>query len=433
MSAAAISRSPVPTLVPEEPPKRAKKDEVEEKGQHREPESLPYDPAPLCGAIYLELLDGRQPRLAADQIVRNFPDILLSLAGLSPQQVVDLVKHHIALSEYERNQQRNILTTVLILYSTSLVNSSIGEGAKRLERSELSARPDRGEKSELRVMLELSEKPHAAALIRKAREVLHARVQPDMQGLQGQIGVINQATDAVNTFLNLFFYHAPSNRERFENLFTYSNQFPNCGRLFPRLMQNLNICQHEYGELVALRRELHAQTMDLQARIGDLQAPRVQKLPESREQMLEHQTVLLWEAGAELLEEGLKNVFLDKRKYRAYIPDPFRDAINTASRPQEFRAFNFNTLLANRIDRFPPKFVCAVWDHYRGEKSRIIDISDLMRHIIGSLPEPFFKQLEADLKTSEDKKKTLITALHQYFRAEFRGRSFTLTALKAWL
>lgn len=433
MCAAAISRSPVPPLVPGVPPKRAKKDEVEEKGEHREQESLAYDPALLCGTIYLELLDGIQPRQAADQIVRLSPEILFELSAQEPQNLVKAVKDHIAISEYSKEQHRNILSAVLILYSTSLMNSSFGENAKSLERSEVRARRNQGGKSELCLMLERSEKPHAAALIREANTILGAQIPPTIEGMKGKITAINKIIDAINHFQNLFYYHIPSNRARFENIFAYSNLFPNCQRLFPLLMQNLSILQQEKSELLDLRRALHEQTLALQEQVSALHAPRFQKLPEPREQLLEHQAVLLWEAGAELLEGGLKNVFLDKRKYKTYIPDPFRVAINEASRTHEFGQLTFNNLLANRIGRLPPKFVSDVWDRFRGERSRIVDISDLMRHIIGRLSDPAFKQLETDLKTSEDKKKTVLTALGQYFNGEFRGRSFTLIALKDWL
>jgi hypothetical protein len=429
MAAAAVSSSNVGArIIPTDDAVKRRKgaEQTEEKMSVCQPESeLLFDPGPLCGSIYLELLDGNKPAIAANQIVRAFPEILFSLSVLEKSQILAIIQEHLNLSQYDSGYERDIKATVLILFSTSLMNSSIGESAKVLEKGLESVRgqvPD---------FLKRSDKGNAAALIKRAREISGSPVAADVPSIQAQLTAINRITDEINHFLSLFFYGGSPQRAKFENIYSYSDQFPNCKRCFNRFMQNLDICKHEEAELISLRSKMHQQTLALLAQMRELQAPQVQRLSDDREKMLEHQAVLLWNSGTKLLEQGIKTIFFEKWKHKTFIPDDFAAAVRKASQPQEFRRYTFNDLVKYKIDKLPAQFVSNVWDYYL-KSSRIVDIADLMRIVIARLPEATFKKLEADLKTSENKEKTVLDALNEYFATQWGG-SFTLIALKNWL
>lgn len=416
MALPAVAAAAPPSLPLDANRKRKPEDDpVEEKEliSSNSKEEVAFDPGPLCGAISLELSDGHTPRSAAEQILGQHPDFPLTLVHLDKEQLVTWVQNHFLISQYPEKQHKEILTTVLILYSTSLINSSIGESAKKLAR-------------DLPGMVSFTDKASVTAMIKRAKEVLALR--DDQRSLES----VGRLTEHINHYLNLFFYHDSVNRRRFENVYTYSDQFPTCRRYFPLLVQNLEICRSEYDELVTLRAQLLQQTIALQKQaVLALPSRRVQRLPEAREKMLEHQAVLLWDAGAELLKLGLITIFSEKRMFKTFVPQDLVNSINAVSR-REFRGYSFNDLVRNGTNQLPPRFISEVWGDYLGPNSPIQDIADLMRLLIGKLPDAMFKQLETDLKTSEDKKGTVLNAINQYFTTQFRG-SVTLIKLKHWL
>jgi len=165
----------------------------------------------------------------------------------------------------------------------------------------------------------------------------------------------------------------------------------------------------------------------LQKELANLYLPQVQRLPVDREQMLEHQAVLLWDTGSDLLERGIKLVFEEGKKTGAEINPDFWRAMATSAQEREFRPFSPISLSQKKVDKLPSRFVSEVWGHFIGRESPFTDIGEFMRLVIGRLPEAVFKKLEADLKTSEDKKAPFLSALDAYFEAPIN-----LVSLKGW-
>lgn len=95
--------------------------------------SSDFDPGSICGQIYLELLDGKKPHQAAEAILQSSPEIAFTLASYRKNQIVQIVQTHINQSEYDDAQISGIMDSVLILYSTSLMNSSYHSVVKTLE------------------------------------------------------------------------------------------------------------------------------------------------------------------------------------------------------------------------------------------------------------------------------------------------------------
>lgn len=178
-----------------------------------------------------------------------------------------------------------------------------------------------------------------------------------------------------------------------------------------------------------LRSQLSQKIFAIQQKGAILHAPSTEVLSEERENFLDHQARLVWDAGAQILHDALKQIFIDKQRYRNYVPDDFFAAMKSASKG-EFYGYSFPECASVLPREFPPKFVAQVWDVYLGNKGD--EISDFMRHVISKLPEDTFKELITELKYSENKKSTITSIINRYFRDQFRG-SLNMISLKHWL
>lgn len=407
--------------------KRRRKEESDEKQPVLDPQAV-YKKSQfenlqlLCGRLTLELNDRLNSVQSANEIIETSPETVFFLSDYKKQDLLEDLNSHLATTDYSKEFKENLQSALLILYSTSLLNSRYGETVKYLE-------------TDLPNYLEISNKTYALGLIERARSILFIVPEENLQKTQNQLTEVVRISGDIVNFLNLFSYAEPENAERIKNIYIYTTldenpRFPECKKLFPRFCQNLNLCAHEKTTLVQLKKKLSTLLKTLQkqrAHLKDL----TKKCPSDREVFLDHWASPLWNCGAKLLENGFKALFIEKHQSKPYISQAFVKAVNSVSRHEEFKKFHLTNLLSEELPDLPESFISSVWQQLLGENIPLADTADLMKHILLQLPDQAFNELNRNIKMAKDQSALLLETFQEYLKSQFR--EFNLIAFKYWV
>ncbi|MBX7066962.1 MAG: hypothetical protein K1X28_07010 [Parachlamydiales bacterium] len=379
----------------------------------------------ICGRLYLELSDGFSAAKSADNIFTSTPaDATYLLSDYRKAELHRDIDRFLKDVDYPQNRKDELRRSLLILYSTCLLNSRFGKCVDSLER-------------ELPAMLAQSKT--GPALIEEATKILSLPIPEQIDDIQKLQGVVINALGRVDSYLNLFIYHDAEFQEPIQNIYTFTRRygdvprFPICKSQFPALVQQLAISQHEKAKIKELKVGLFQLSENLRFKLAGL-FQKKSELEKAREDVLNHHAVVLWECGAHILDEGIKTLFREKKTTRSYIPDDFAVSMNLVARNErEFGRLTFRNFLHIGVPNLPPRYVWEVWTMYLGKEHIFVDISDFMRFIVAKLPAQSFQQLEAGLRKDPDsRKEAVLRVLTDYFRTQFRG-SPSMAMLKRWV
>lgn len=341
----------------------------------------------LFTRIVGHLSEDKTPNATIGEIIIETPDILPQLIDIKKDDLHGCINSYCGKNFISEEMEANIRTTLLKLYSTSLLNSSWGETVKKLE-------------TEITELVALSKT--GQDLKQETKDFL--KESPDTENLdsirQYQFRA-NRLIGKIAEYLKLFFYIDSRNKEKIENVYTYATRYtaplyPKCKAQFPELCSNMFINRSLQAQLNKLSRKTLDKHRELDGKAALLSERRQAALPLKREHFLNHD-VLLWNCGSSLI----KNAFTESRK-RGELPPLTTD--------QEIIE-HWGTFLAH---------------------DAIVDISDLMRHIIGRLPEAEFEKLELASKTAE-RESVILKVIEDYITTELEKEPITFLTLKNWI
>ncbi len=383
---------------------------------------LLFDVDGLYNLILFGLLDDLLPPQVAISIVEMNPEILSSLCHYGSKELVAIFQTHMNELPILKEDQKEVLRTLDILYTLSLRNSSFNKTTETLER-------------EIQNHLEKCKPENFQALIGKARVVLAQPLKGDVEGIRRQLSEKAHVMGQISQLVDLYYLADPMVCDRVIQIYTNTVDFygrpifPNCKKHFGKLCQSLEVNRNARGQLLELRKELLRKSQELRMKLSALLQP---SAAGPREKLLENNSVLFWQAGAELLAKAFKTTFDEKLKRRVYTPSQFFQAVNAASRMDNaYRQYSHSNLYHFGFDSVPERFVMQAWLNFL-ERPDDADVNDLMRLFLQQIPENTFQKLKQDLNTSPDKKKTVLDALYEYLTTQFRGK-VTFISLKAWV
>lgn len=382
----------------------------------KENESLPtasfsigFDPVMLWSA--LRYGEGT-PKEIGQVIEEDDPDIFSSISNLTEEQLFSIFSGEIAVEE--EAIQLQMKQKLAALYAMSLCESRYNEMTVTLEKRKNS-------------YFILSEKENFQRLIDQATEILSEKPAMILEEYQDYLCNLGKIAGEIVATLNLFQYIDPEVHSRVKTLIEKTVDgngiplFPRSKESFGIFCQNLTIARNEESQLKALRASLLQRTQQIREVLPSFYANETAMIaPQDRKSLLDNEAVLFWKIGTQILDNAFRETFDTNKLNGVYRLPDLEKAVKKASKLPGYQHLNWKALTKGPILRLPEQYLHEVWFDFLGSPD-IMDMQDFMSRLLRSLPEETFQQLKTALRSSQDKKETLLHALSAHIKSQYRG------------